>query len=69
MLFRSVSDLIRWLSSGHAVLHRLGESWAARRQRAREIDELYRFTDRDLGDLGLSKSDLPALEQGTYRRE
>jgi uncharacterized protein YjiS (DUF1127 family) len=64
-----VSDSLRLLSWAHARLRRLGDSWIARRQRARELDELYRFTDRDLSDLGLSRSDLPAIQQGVYRRE
>jgi uncharacterized protein YjiS (DUF1127 family) len=64
-----VSDLRWWLAQGHALLERMADSWNARRQHARELDELYRFTDRDLADLGLSKSDLPAIEKGVYRRE
>jgi uncharacterized protein YjiS (DUF1127 family) len=64
-----VSDLRRWLAQTHALLERLADSWNARRQHTRELDELYRFTERDLADLGLSKSDLPAIEKGMYRRE
>jgi uncharacterized protein YjiS (DUF1127 family) len=63
------SDLLRWLFRGHAVVRRLGDLWTARRQRARELDEVYRFTDRELADLGLTKSDLPAIEKGAYRRD
>jgi uncharacterized protein YjiS (DUF1127 family) len=62
------AELLRLFAPAHALLHRLGDMWAARRQRERELGELYRFTDRDLADLGLSKSDLPAIEKGTYRR-
>ena len=64
-----VSDLRWFLARGQALLRRLVDSWHARRQHARELDELYRFTCRDLADLGLSKSDLPAIEKGVYRRE
>ena len=63
------SDLHRWLTQGHGIVRHLAEMWVARRQRAQELDELYAFTDRDLRDLGLSKSDLPAIERGLYRRE
>jgi uncharacterized protein YjiS (DUF1127 family) len=63
------SELLRWLSQGLALLHRVADYWTARRQRARELDELYRFTDREFSDVGLSKSDLPAIEKGVYRRE
>jgi uncharacterized protein YjiS (DUF1127 family) len=60
----------RWgLAQANAVLRRLADAFTAWRQHARELNELYRFTDRDLADLGLSKSDLPAIEKGTFRRE
>ena len=52
-----------------ARLDRLGSAWAARRKRARELRDLYRFSDRELWDVGLSRSDLPAIADGTYRRE
>jgi hypothetical protein len=39
--------LLSWLFRGHALVRRLGGFWTARRQRARELDELYRFTDRN----------------------
>jgi uncharacterized protein YjiS (DUF1127 family) len=48
--------------------HRLRASWAERRARARQMQELYRSTDRELWDMGLSRSDLPEIAKGTYRR-
>jgi uncharacterized protein YjiS (DUF1127 family) len=67
---QKIASDMRWsLAQAHALLRRVADAWHARRQHARELDELYRFTDRDLADLGLSKSDLPAIEKGTYRRE
>ncbi len=39
-----------------------------RRTRARELRELHRFSDRELWDLGLSRSDIHAIENGVYRR-
>ena len=41
----------------------------ARRRRAREIQELQGFSDRELWDLGLHCSDLRAIINGTYRQE
>lgn len=37
-----------------------------RRQRARDHDMLLRFSDRELWDLGLSRSDIPSVILGTY---
>jgi uncharacterized protein YjiS (DUF1127 family) len=62
-------DLRLWLARAHALLRYVGGLWTARIQRAREMEELYQFTDRELSDLGLSKSDLPAIEKGVYRRD
>ena len=62
-------EALLWLSWLHARIDRLGIAWAARRKRARELRELYRFSDRELWDVGLSRSDLPAIADGTYRRE
>ena len=47
---------------------RLGASWRTRRQRARELRELAALSDRELWDLGLGRSDLPAIANGAYRR-
>ena len=38
-----------------------------RRQRARDRDILLGFSDRELWDLGLSRSDIPGVVLGTYR--
>jgi uncharacterized protein YjiS (DUF1127 family) len=43
--------------------------WQARRRRARELRELFAFDERELRDLGLSRSDFLSIENGTYRRE
>ena len=47
----------------------LAAAWVKRRTRTRELRELARFTDRDLWDVGLSRSDIWSIEQGTYRRD
>ena len=44
-------------------------AWRARRQeRARIARELLSYTDRELFDLGISRADIPAIINGTYRR-
>jgi uncharacterized protein YjiS (DUF1127 family) len=50
-------------------LHRLGAAWTARRRAARELEELFQRTDYELRDMGISRSDFPAIMQGTYRRD
>jgi uncharacterized protein YjiS (DUF1127 family) len=39
-----------------------------RRQRARMARELMSYTDRELLDLGITRSDIPAIINGTFRR-
>ncbi len=39
-----------------------------RRERARIARELLSYTDRELFDLGISRADIPAILDGTYRR-
>jgi len=51
-----------------AQLHRLSTAWVARRRAARDFDELYHRTDYELRDMGISRSDFPAIMAGTYRR-
>ena len=57
----------------------LAERWAERRQRflawrekrrerARIARELLSYTDRELFDLGISRGDIPAILDGTFRR-
>jgi uncharacterized protein YjiS (DUF1127 family) len=44
-------------------------AWRARRrERARIARELLSYTDRELFDLGISRADIPAILDGTYRR-
>jgi uncharacterized protein YjiS (DUF1127 family) len=57
-----------WLARQRTGLGRLGASWTARRRRSREIQMLAAFSDRELWDLGLGRSDLQAILNGTYRR-
>jgi uncharacterized protein YjiS (DUF1127 family) len=62
----TVQPVGTWLSSR---IQQLRTYLAQRRARAEELRELYRFTDRELWDIGLSRSDFMAIERGTYRRD
>lgn len=42
---------------------------AGRRAKAKERDALYSMSDRDLADIGLSRAEIPAALNGTYRDE
>ena len=64
----TVSTARAWLARLQAKLGRFGASWRTRRQRSREVQELAAFSDRELWDLGLGRSDLHAIASGTYRR-
>jgi uncharacterized protein YjiS (DUF1127 family) len=63
-----VSTARAWLARLQAGFGRLGASWRTRRRRSREVQELAAFSDRELWDLGLGRSDLHAIASGTYRR-
>jgi uncharacterized protein YjiS (DUF1127 family) len=60
--FHPIQGLGAWITRRMAAL-------AAARRRARELQDLAMFTDRDLWDVGLSRSDLMAIEKGIYRRD
>ena len=62
------SEVRMRLSRLYARFDRIGARWAARRQAARSIRQLYRCTDRELWDMGLSRADFPAIIAGSYRR-
>ena len=70
-----VQDHISIANAANALLRmrtglgRLGAAWIVRRRRAREAQILAAFSDRELWDLGLSRSDLLAVTSGTYRRD
>ena len=58
-----------WLSRVQAGFGRLAEFLATRHRRIQEAEVLYGFSDRDLWDLGLSRSDIPSIINGMYRRD
>jgi len=55
-----------WLTMRY---QRLRYWWSQRRALARQMEELFRSSDRELADMGLSRSDLPEIAKGTYRTE
>ncbi|HBK07178.1 MAG TPA: hypothetical protein DDZ81_15225 [Acetobacteraceae bacterium] len=52
-----------------AKLQNVRARWAEKRARARDMQDLYRFSDRELWDIGMSRSDFMAVENGTFRRD
>ena len=57
------------LSGIATTLKRIGTTWAVRRRRMRDMQALYTFSDRELWDIGLGRSDLPAIENGSFHRD
>lgn len=55
-----------------APLFRVGKWTADSLARQNEVERIYRelsrMTDRDLADIGVSRADIPAIAEGTYRR-
>jgi uncharacterized protein YjiS (DUF1127 family) len=58
-----------WFARLQPKLHRIVNARATRRRHSRDAEQLYAFSDRELWDLGLGRSDLPSIIAGTYRRE
>jgi uncharacterized protein YjiS (DUF1127 family) len=53
-----LTRLARWIAD-----------WRERRRRRAQITrELLSYTDRELFDLGITRGDIPAIVNGTYRR-
>jgi uncharacterized protein YjiS (DUF1127 family) len=66
---RTGHDAPVWWTRLQAALGRIAAFGAARRQRARDFQTLSDFTDRQLWDIGLSRSDVQGAIKGTYRRD
>jgi uncharacterized protein YjiS (DUF1127 family) len=60
--FHPVQGLSAWI-------HRRLEIWQAKRRHARDMRDLAQFSDQELWDMGLSRSDMMALEKGVFRRD
>jgi uncharacterized protein YjiS (DUF1127 family) len=66
---QTLDQIFVWLSWLQAAFARLGASWIARWKRAQEMEELQAFSDRELWDLGLCRSDVRAIAEDAYRRD
>lgn len=74
-----MATIVRPSALGHTRLNpvvilrllfdRAAARWRSRRRRAQELRELFAFDERELRDLGLSRSDFMAIENGTYHRD
>ena len=53
----------------YASLARVGQALKQHRQRSQQLHDLAAFTDRELWDVGLSRSDFLAIRQGSFRRD
>ncbi len=59
----------RFLADGiQSLSFRFQSYLAASAQRRRIARELSTYTDEELGELGFSRFDIPAVAAGTYRR-
>ncbi len=60
--FHPMQGLGAWLSRRLAT-------FIERRRHAREMADLAAYSDRELWDLGLSRSDLMSVDRGTFHRD
>ncbi|MFC3133517.1 DUF1127 domain-containing protein [Microbaculum marinum] len=58
----------RAVSPATRVVRRVSDALARRRETDRIYSELARMSDRDLADIGVSRSDIYAVAAGTYSR-
>jgi uncharacterized protein YjiS (DUF1127 family) len=65
----NLSEAIIFLARVQKQFGRIGGFWTAHRQRQREAQQLSAFSDRELWDLGLGRSDLPRIANGSFRRD
>jgi uncharacterized protein YjiS (DUF1127 family) len=63
--FLGLGTLSRTLRAAMANMVARREELREYRQQARELAA---YTDRELGELGFSRGDLPSIASGTYRR-
>jgi uncharacterized protein YjiS (DUF1127 family) len=65
----SQQNAAAWRTRLHAALERFARARAERRRRARDFQALSESTDRQLWDMGISRSDVLSVVNGTYRGE
>jgi uncharacterized protein YjiS (DUF1127 family) len=66
---RSEQNSAVWRTRLNAALDRFARARAERRRRARDFQALSESTDRQLRDMGINRSDVPSVINGTYRSE
>lgn len=70
-IFASTITSVREFAGPGTMLHNLNLHWqrarARRQETARITRELQDYTDRQLGDLGLSRADIPDVARGMFR--
>jgi uncharacterized protein YjiS (DUF1127 family) len=66
---QATGEVRAWLTRLRARFDRLGARWTAHRKAARDLRQLDLCTDPELSDMGLNRSDFPAIIRGTYRRD
>ena len=57
------------LSGLGANMRRFWADWAQRRRQRTMAQILYNLSDGELRDMGLSRGEIPAVVDGTYRRD
>ncbi len=58
-----------WWTQVRAGLNRFAAYRAARRKHARDRQALFDFSDRELRDIGITRTDVPAVMNGTFSRD
>ena len=59
----------QWVHHLYTGINRIRSALTTRLQRSRDAQALQTFTDRELWDLGLSRSDILRIEKGTFQRD
>jgi uncharacterized protein YjiS (DUF1127 family) len=59
----------KWLLRLRAGFESIKTAWLIRHRRQRDAQILRAFSDREFWDVGLSRSDISAIANGTYRRD
>ena len=62
--FLNISGIMEWFSDMYRAYKKGAERRALRKQTLRELNSL---TDHELQDIGISRSDITSLANGTFR--
>ena len=62
--FLNISGILEWFSDMYRAYKKGAERRALRKQTLRELNSL---TDHELQDIGISRSDITSLANGTFR--